>query len=336
MSLSRTHAKRSSLYLEEDADLSVLQNRLVASIGYGSQGHAQAQNLRDSGVNVIVGNVEDRYADQARSDGFQVVSIAEAVRRSDILLFLVPDEVQAEIYTADIAPHLQEGQALDFASGYAIHFGIVEPPPHVDVVLCVPACLGSICRERFLQGKGTFGHFGVHQDYSGQARQIVMALAKGMGWLRFGCVECSMEEEVTINLFAESAGLSGILTHLLTAYEVLVEAGFSAESAYSETFYELQFVAEAICRSRLSDASFGSPTSTYFTLSKTPEVINEDVRNRMRDMLGRIRSGELVREWERERAAGSPHFNQLKRRIMEHDIQYVEELFLQRKESSGW
>jgi len=329
-------ARRDRLYLEEDADLSIIQNRLIASIGYGSQGHAQAQNLRDAGLQVIVGNREDRYADTARSDGFEVVPIAQAVKRADILLMLVPDELQMSIYHAEIEPHLREGQVLDFASGYAMHFGLFQPPANIDIVLSVPASLGEVLRERYVRGEGVFGHFGVHQNYSGQARQIAMSLAKGMGLLRFGSCECTFGEEVGVNLFAETAGLGAIMKYLLTAYEVLVEAGYSAESAYSETFYELQFFAEYLCKSKLGDTQFGSSTSTYLILRRSGEVVDDHVRQQMRAMLKRIESGELVRDWNLEQTAGSPVLHQLKREIAEHPIRDVEALFLERKEKTGW
>lgn len=334
MTVDNGGAKRDRLYLEDDADLSVIKDRLVASLGYGSQGHAQAQNLRDSGLDVIVGNLDDHYAANARRDGFEVVPIPEAVKRADIILFLVPDEVQAEVFS-EIETHLREGQVLDFASGYSVHFGILVPPPFVDVVLCVPTSTGEMARQRYAEGKGTFGHFGVHQDYSGKAREIALALAKGMGWLRFGGTEASFGDEVAVNLFAETAGLGAIVRYLLTAYEVLVEAGFSAEAAYGETFYELQFMVEQMSRSRLGD-TLGSPTANYLMLSKSGEVVNEDVRDGMRRMLKRVQSGELVREWNLERIAGLPTFNQLKRERGEHEIREVEALFLERKEASGW
>ena len=328
-------ARRDTFYLEKDADLGHLKGKLIASLGYGSQGHAQAQNLRDSGLEVIVGNVEDRYAETARNDGFEVVSIAEAVRCADVLLVLLPDELQRQIYLDDIAPHLRAGQVLDFASGYAVHFGLIEPPPFVDVVLCVPACLGEIARRRYVEGKGTYGSFGVHQDASGNARDIVMALALGMGWLRFGCVECSFGDEVAVNLFAETAGLSLIRPLMLMAYEVLVEAGFSAEQAFSETFYEMQFEVEAITKGRVGDTS-GSPTAVYLGLTQNPRILDEDLRDKMRAMLRRVRSGELVRDWNLEQLAGKPHLRQLRRERAEHDIRHVEKLFLERKEATGW
>lgn len=328
-------ARRDTFYLEKDADLEHLKGKLIASLGYGSQGHAQAQNLRDSGLDVIVGNVEDRYAETARHDGFEVVSIQEAVRRADILLVLLPDELQRQIYLDDIAPHLREGQVLDFASGYAVHFGLIEPPPFVDVVLCVPACLGEIARRRYVDGKGTYGSFGVHQDASGNARNIVMALALGMGWLRFGCVECSFGDEVAVNLFAETAGLSLIRPLMLMAYEVLVEAGFSAEQAFSETFYEMQFEVEAITQGRVGDTS-GSPTAVYLGLTQNPKILDEDLRDKMRAMLRRVQSGELVRDWNLEQLAGKPHLRQLRRERAEHDVRHVEKLFLERKEATGW
>lgn len=331
----RHQAKRDHMYLEKDANLEHLNGKLIACLGYGSQGHAQAQNLRDSGLNVIVGNIDDPYAEKARKDGFEVVSISSAVKRSDIMLVLLPDEHQRQIYIEQIQPNLREGQVLDFASGYAIHFGLIRPPSFVDVVLCVPACLGEITRRRYVEEKGTYGTFGVHQDASGKAREIVMALSLGMGWLRFGCVESTFADEVAVNLFAETAGLSMIAPMMLMAYEVLVEAGFSAEKAFSETFYELQFIAEALTQGRVGDTS-GSPTSVYLGLTQIPKIINEDMREKMRDMLRKVQSGELVRDWNLEQLAGMPHLTQLKRELAEHDIKHVESLFLERKKATGW
>ena len=329
--------RRDELHLEDDADLGLIKDRLVAVLGYGSQGHAQAQNLRDSGISVIIGNVEDSFAEQARNDGFEVMSISEAVERAEILLFLFPDEVQGQVYAADIEPHLREGQVLNFASGYSVHFGIVRPPEFVDVVLTVPTCVGAIFRERFARGDGTFGHFGVHQDYSGNARGIALALAKGIGLLRFGASETTMGDEVAVNLFAETSGLSAIPTLLLAAYEVLIEAGFSAEQAYAETFYELQFFAESLSRMPLGQAlTFGSPTAAYLGLTQTGTIIDEGVKDRMRQMLRRVQSGELVREWNLEQLAGKPVFTQLRRETQEHSIKDVEEIFFARKEATGW
>ncbi len=331
-----TPMKRDRMFVEDDADLGLLEGRRIAVLGYGSQGHAQAQNLRDSGLDVIVGGIEDAFAEQARGDGFEVVPIAEAVKRGDVILMLIPDEVQADVYGADIAPNLAEGNVLVFASGYAIHFGLVTPPDFVDVVLVVPACVGGIVRERFVRGQGTYGHFGAHQDASGKAREMALAVAEGIGMLRFGANETTMECEVTVNLFAESAGLSGIVNYLLMAFEVLVEAGISAESAYSETFYELQFMAESLNSMTLGDAvSYGSPTATYLGLTKIPEVVTEDIRDRMRQMLRRVQSGELVRDWNLEQLAGRPHFNQLKREVMEHPIGAVQKTFIERRNASG-
>ena len=248
--------------------------------------------------------------------------------------FLSPTRCKERSFQ-EIEPHLREGQVLDFASGYSVHFGVVAPPDFVDVVLCVPTSTGEMARQRYVEGKGTFGHFGVHQDYSGKAHEIALALAKGMGWLRFGCTEASFGDEVAVNLFAETAGLGAIVKYLLTAWEVLVEAGFSAEAAYGETFYELQFMVEQMSRSRLGDR-LGSPTANYLMLSKSGEVVNEDVRDGMREMLKRVQSGEMVREWNLERVAGSPTFNQLRRERSEHEIREVQALFLERKDASGW
>ncbi len=331
-----TPLKRERIFTDEDADLGLIKDRRIAVVGYGSQGHAQAQNLKDSGLTVVVGGMEDRFAEQARGDGFEVVPIAEAVKRSDVIMMLIPDEVQAGVYSADIAPNLIEGQVLVFASGYAIHFGLITPPDFVDVVLVVPACVGGIVRERFVRGQGFYGHFGAHQDFSGKAREIALAVAKGIGLLRFGANETTMECEVTVNLFAEAAGLSGVVNYLLMAFEVLVEAGVSAESAYSETFYELQFMAESLNRMTLGDAvAYGSPTATYLGLTKIPQVVTEDIKDRMRQMLRRVQSGEVVRDWNLEQLAGRPHFNQLKREVMEHPIGDVQKTFIERRNASG-
>lgn len=331
-----TPMKRDRIFLDDDADLGLIKDRRIAVLGYGSQGNAQAQNLRDSGLTVLIGNVEDQFADQACRDGFEVVPIAEAVKLSDVIMMLIPDEIQPSVYQSDIAPKLIDGQVLVFASGYAIHFGLITPPDFVDVVLVVPACVGGIVRERFVRGQGYYGHFGVHQDASAKARDIALALAKGIGLLRFGASETTMEGEVVVNLFAEAAGLAGIIKYLLTAFEVLVEAGISAESAYAETFYELQFLAESLNRMTLGEAvAYGSSTATYLGLTKIPQVVTEDIRDRMRQMLRRVQSGEVVRDWNLEQLAGRPHFNQLKREVMEHPIGAVQKTFIERRNVSG-
>jgi len=335
MTIRQREVKRDRLYTEGDADLKHIKDKCITTIGYGSQGHAQALNLRDSGLNVIVGNQEDRFAAEARADGFDVMPIVQAVKRADVILFLIPDEVQAAVYS-EIEPYLREGQVLDFASGYSVHFGLIRPLPFLDVVLTVPTCRGTVLRERIQRGQGVFGHFGVYQDHSGKARDIAMALAKGMGLLKFGCTECSFGQEVVVNLFAESAGLGAIPQYLLTAYEVLIEAGFSAEAAYAETFYELQFFVENLVKERLANSRQGSSTSTYLILSKTSEVVDDHVRDNMRRMLGRIQSGELVREWNLEHLAGAPMLHQRQRALDEHEIKDVEDVFLERKKATGW
>lgn len=328
--------KRDRIFLDEDADLNLIKDRRIAVLGYGSQGHAQAQNLRDSGMTVLVGNVEDRFAEQARGDGFEVVPFAEAAKRSDVTMMLFPDELQPKIYREEIEPNLSKGDVLVFASGYATHFGLITPPDFVDVVLVVPACVGGIVRERFVKEQGYYGHFGAHQDASGRARDIALALAKGIGLLRFGANETTMEGEVVVNLFAETAGLAGIVNYLLMAFEVLVEAGISAESAYSETFYELQFMAELLNRMTLGEAvEYGSPTATYLGLTKLPQVVTGDIKDRMREMLGRVQNGEVVRDWNLEQLAGRPHFNRLKRAVAEHPISAVQETFIERRNASG-
>ena len=336
MFTDNTPLKRERIYVDDDADLDLIKDRRIAVLGYGSQGHAQAQNLKDSGLDVVVGSIEDQFADQAHSDGFEVVAIAAAVKRSDVIMMLIPDEVQAAVYAADIRPNLKKGQVLVFASGYAVHFGLISPPDFVDIVLVVPACVGGIVRERFVRGQGYHGHFGAHQDFSGSARDIALAVAKGIGLLRFGASETTMEGEVVVNLFAETAGLSGIVNYLLMAFEVLVEAGISAESAYSETFYELQFVAESLNSMTLGEAvAYGSPTATYLGLTRVPQVVTEDIKDRMRQMLRCVQSGEVVRDWNLEQLAGRPHFNQLKREVVEHPIGEVQKTFIERKKASG-
>ena len=336
MAEAKGKLKRDRFYTEEDADLGLIKDRRIAVLGYGSQGHAQAQNMRDQGLNVIIGNVEDRFAEQARGDGFEVVPIAEAVQRGRVILMLIPDEVQPAVYRSDIGPHLTPDHTLVFASGYAVHFGLITPPDFLDVILSVPTCVGAIVRERYARGQGVFGHFGVHQDVTGQAHDLALAVSMGIGILRFGVTETTFGDEVAVNLFAETAGLSGMIKYLLTAFEVLVEAGFSAEKAYGETFYEIQFLTESICRMPFGQAvAFGSPTATYLALTKTGDVVTDDVRERMHQMLARIKAGELVRDWNLEQLAGCPVLNQCRREILEHPISEVEKLFLERKLASG-
>jgi len=336
MADAKNKLKHDHLYTEKDADLSVIKDQPIAVLGYGSQGHAQAQNMRDQGLNVVIGNIEDRFAEQARSDGFEVVPVVEAVKRGEIILMLIPDEVQPAIYTNEIRPNLRKGQTLVFASGYACHFGLIEPPEFIDVILSVPTCVGAIVRERYARGQGVYGHFGVHQDTSGKARETALAVSQGIGILRFGATETTFGEEVAINLFAETAGLSGMLKYLLSAFEVLIEAGFSAEKAYGETFYELQFFAESICRMPLAKAvAFGSPTATYLGLSKTGYVVDDAVKERMHEMLKRVQSGEVVRDWNLEQLAGCPMLTRLRQDVVDHPIGDAEKMFFDRKEASG-
>jgi ketol-acid reductoisomerase len=314
---------------DEQADLRALTGRTVAIIGYGNQGRAQALNLRDSGVRVLVGSIRDSGAEEAERDGFEVVAIRDACARADILALLIPDEVQREVYAAEIAPALRRHHVLDFAHGYNIHFGLIRPPADVDVIMVAPRMIGVNVRKSFEKGSGVPAYVAVAQDASGQARAIALAWAKGIGATRAGVLETTFAQETELDLFAEQGVWPIIMRDLLLSYEVLVEAGFPPEMVALELYGsgEAAEIFRQMARvGVIQQMRLHSQTSQYGTLSRGPRMLGEDGRERLRQALAEIRSGRFAEEWAAEQEKGYPQFSRLRREAQEHEINRAEGL----------
>ena len=313
------------IFYNEDADLKHLSDKKIAIIGYGSQGHAQAQNLKDSGLDVLIGLRKGRSWDQALKDGFDVLSVAEAANRGDIVQLLLPDERQAAVYTAEIEPQLQEGNVLSFSHGFNIHYNQIVPPADVDVVMVAPKGPGHLVRRIYSQGEGVPALVAVYQDYTGNAFQTALAYAKGIGATRAGVLETSFQEETETDLFGEQAVLCGGTTALIKAgFETLVEAGYKPEIAYFECLHELKLIVDLIHEGGLSWMRHSiSDTAEYGDLTRGERIITNATRDAMRGLLKDIQTGEFAREWILENQAGRPVFNALTRREREHPIETV-------------
>ncbi len=314
---------------DADGDLSCLQHKTVAIIGYGNQGRAQALNLRDSGIHVIIGSIRDAGAEQAQREGFSVVSIGEAVERADALALLIPDEVQRDVYHADIEARLRPGQVLDFAHGYNIHFGLIQPPGNVDVIMVAPRMIGINVRRSFEKGRGVPAYVAVAQDASGQARQVALAWAKGIGATRAGVLETTFAQETELDLFAEQGVWPIIMRDLLLSFEVLVEAGFPPEMVALELYGsgEAGEIFKQMARlGVINQMRLHSQTSQYGTLSRGERMLPEETRARLREALRTIRSGSFAQEWTQEQQRGYPLFEQLRRTASAHSINAAEVL----------
>lgn len=312
---------------DDDADLKYLTDKTVAIIGYGNQGRAQALNLRDSGIRVLIGSIRDAGAEQAECDGFPTLSIAAAVEQADALGLLIPDEVQRAVYAADIAPRLRPGHVLDFAHGYNIHFGLILPPQGVDVIMVAPRMIGINVRRSFEEGRGVPAYVAVAQDASGQAREIALAWAKGIGATRVGVLEATFAQETELDLFTEQGVWPIIMRDLLLSYEVLVEAGFPPEMVALELYGsgEAAEVFKQMARvGIIKQTRLHSQTSQYGTLSRGPRMLPEEARDRLRAALLEIRSGGFAQEWGREQEQGYPNFERLRQAAEQHDINRAE------------
>lgn len=314
---------------DDEADLRHLLDKTVAVIGYGNQGRAQALNLRDSGVRVLVGSIRDAGAEAAEADGFEVVPIADACARADALALLIPDELQREVYDRDVAPALRPHQVLDFAHGYNIHFGLIRPPADVDVILVAPRMIGAEVRRSFERGGGAPAYVAVAQDASGRARAVALAWAKGIGATRAGVLETTFAQETELDLFAEQGVWPIIVRDLLLSYEVLVEAGFPPEMVALELYGsgEAAEIFRAMARRGLIEQMrLHSQTSQYGTLSRGPRMLADDARERLRQALAAIRDGSFAREWAEEQQRGYPVFERLRSEARAHDINRAEVL----------
>ncbi len=314
------------MYYEKDADLSLLKGKTIAIVGYGSQGHAQAQNLRDSGFTVIVAELEGtaNYR-KAVEDGFKPMSAAEAARKADIIQILLPDQTQAAVYKSDIAKGLVAGNALVFSHGFNIHFGQIVPPADVDVYMVAPKGPGHLLRRVYEQGGGVPALIAVEQDYTGNARGLALAHACGIGAGRAGIIETTFAEETETDLFGEQVVLCGGLTELIRAgFETLVEAGYQPEIAYFECLHEVKLIVDLIYEGGIANMRYSiSDTAEYGDLVTGPRIITEETRDEMRQVLAEIQSGEFAREWILENMAGRPVYNALKRMGEEHPIEIV-------------
>ncbi|MEN9206127.1 MAG: ketol-acid reductoisomerase [Thermostichales cyanobacterium SZTDM-1c_bins_54] len=314
------------MYYDADANLDLLAGKTVAVIGYGSQGHAHALNLRDSGINVVVGlySGSPSWA-KAEADGLLVKTVADAAALADWIMILLPDEVQKALFTEAIAPSLQPGKVLMFAHGFNIHFAQIVPPPDVDVIMVAPKGPGHLVRRTYLQGEGVPCLFAVHQDASGQARERAMAYAKGIGGTRAGILETTFREETETDLFGEQVVLCGGLTALIKAgFETLVEAGYQPELAYFECLHEVKLIVDLIVEGGLAKMRHSiSNTAEYGDYTRGPRIINEATRAEMRQILKEIQTGQFAREFVLENQAGKPGFTAMRRREAEHPIEKV-------------
>lgn len=314
------------IYYDQDADLNLLKGKTIAVIGYGSQGHAQAQNLRDSGLNVIVGlRPTSPTCQKAEADGLKVMTVPEAAKAADVIQILLPDELQAGIYQEQIRPYLEPGNAIMFSHGFSIHFGQIVPPPEVDVFMVAPKGPGHIVRRMYQEGKGVPCLVAVHQDYSGKAKEIGLAYAKGIGGARAGVFETTFKEETETDLFGEQAVLCGGVTALMKAgFDTLVEAGYAPEMAYFECLHEMKLIVDLINEGGFNLMRYSiSNTAEYGDYISGPRIITEETRKEMKKILSEIQNGEFAKRWILENKAGRPAFNAMKKKESEHQVEKV-------------
>jgi ketol-acid reductoisomerase len=303
------------IWHDEDADLSALDGETIAVVGYGNQGRSQALNLRDSGLTVIVGTIADASGARAAAEGFQTFPIAEAATRADVVMLLVPDEVLPELWTRDLAPHLRAGACIDFASGYNVAFGLVAPAETLDVVLVAPRMIGPGVRDRYVEKKGFPSFVAVHRDATGRARARMLALAKGIGSTRAGCLEMTMAMEAHLDLFTEQGFGPAFGLALRQSIELLVEEGYPPEAVLMELYLsgELAYSAQRFVDTGLiAQMDFHSHTSQYGSMTRSARLLDVDLKPRLLAALDDIRSGRFATEWTAEQQAGLPLFTQMK------------------------
>jgi len=314
------------MYYDNDADMNLLKNKTIAVIGYGSQGHAQALNLKESGLDVIVALRENSpRAEIARSDGFEVVTVAEAVKKADFVQILIPDEKQAEVYEKEIAPYLRDGQILGFSHGFNIHFGQINPPDNIDVIMTAPKGPGHMVRRLYEDGTGIPGLVAVEKNASGNAKEYALAYAKGIGCTRAGVLETMFKEETETDLFGEQAVLCGGLTELIRAgFDTLTEAGYQPESAYFEVCHELKLIIDLIYEHGISGMRYSiSDTAEYGDMITGGRIINQESRNEMKKVLKEIQDGTFAKDWILENQSGRPRYNRQKAIDAAHPVEEV-------------
>jgi len=311
---------------DDDADLSLLEGKTVAILGYGSQGHAHALNLHDSGVNVVVGLRPDSSSvEKAKADGLEVESIADAASRGDVVMVLLPDEKQAEVWETEIDDGIAPGNLLLFAHGFAIHFGQIDPGPEVDVAMVAPKGPGHLVRRQYSEGKGVPGLVAIHQDATGNARALALAYAKGIGCTRGGVIETTFKDETETDLFGEQSVLCGGVTELVRAgYETLTEAGYDPRLAYFECLHELKLIVDLMYEKGITGMRYSiSNTAEYGDLTRGKRVIGEPTRTAMKQILSDIQSGEFAKEWIAENRAGQENFQRMREDQKHHQVETV-------------
>lgn len=314
------------VFYQEDCDLSLLEDKVIAVIGYGSQGHAHALNLKDSGLNVIIGLYEGSSSwAKAEAAGFEVYTSEEAAKKADMIMILINDETQAKLYKESIEPNLEEGNALMFAHGFSIHYGQIVPPENVDVLMIAPKGPGHTVRSEYQKGKGVPCLIAVEQDASGKAYDLGLAYALGIGGARAGVLETTFREETETDLFGEQAVLCGGVTELMkTGFEVLVEAGYQPESAYFECIHEMKLIIDLIYESGFAGMRYSiSNTAEYGDYITGTKIITEDTKNAMREVLADIQDGTFAKDWLSENQIGSPSFKAMRRNQAEHQLEKV-------------
>ena len=314
------------IYYDKDAKLDLLKGKTIGIIGFGSQGHAHAQNLRDSGCQVIVAEAKGTEGwKNAQKAGFKAAAAAEVAKQASIIVMLVPDTLQPKVYHESIERELSSGKMIMFAHGFNIHFGQIVPPPGVDVTMIAPKCPGHMLRRLYTEGSGPPALVAVHQDASGKAKDIALAYAKGIGCAGAGVLETTFAEETETDLFGEQTVLCGGVSSLVKAgFETLVEAGYQPEIAYFECFHELKLIVDLMYQGGLGYMRYSvSDTAEYGDYTRGPRVIDDLVKDEMGQILAEIQDGSFAREWILENQAGRPGFNALRRKDAEHEIEIV-------------
>ncbi len=315
-----------NVYYDKDADLSIIQGKKVAIIGYGSQGHAHANNLKDSGVSVVVGlRAGSSSAVKAKNAGIEVKLIADAVASADVIMILAPDEHQADLYKQEIEPNIQQGAVMAFAHGFNVHFEVIEPRADLDVIMIAPKGPGHLVRSTYVEGGGVPSLIAISQDASGQGREIALSYASANGGGRAGIIETSFREETETDLFGEQAVLCGGATALVQAgFETLTEAGYAPEMAYFECLHELKLIVDLMYEGGIANMRYSiSNTAEYGDLTRGPRIVNAETKAEMKRILTEIQNGEFAREFILENKAGAPTLKAKRRIGREHEIEAV-------------
>ena len=314
-------------YYDQDANFDILKRKTVAIIGYGSQGHAHALNLKDSGVNVVVGLYKgSKSKEAAESHGLKVLTVAEAVKKADVTMILIPDEKQADVYKSEIGPNLKEGSALAFAHGFNIHFKQIQPPANVDVFMVAPKGPGHLVRRTFVEGSGVPDIFAVEQDATGNCFELALAYARGIGGTRAGVLQTTFKEETETDLFGEQVVLCGGVTHLIqNGFETLIEAGYQPEIAYFECFHEMKLIVDLMYEGGMAKMRRSvSDTAEYGDYVSGPRIVTPETKKVMKQVLAEIQDGTFAKNWLLEnRAAGRANFLALRERHANHPIEKI-------------